>query len=465
MANQALIEEKVKTYLLSLSPQARKMFLAKLETAGGNGLSDAQRKLFLSVARSVVRERATEAERADMIMRAFFRPVEPFLYDGELQKRQRGRIARASLERIWGWISRDVAPDPLVAVLKGEGTGDIDDDQIEEQTAQIRAETLRVMRSHLKDIQQVPRGKQRLAAQLGGGDQMEDLEDLIAVLSHEREFASFFKKMPARFTAADFAPDGYTLKVLKAFLGSFPKDPAFIAAALLDRLPSAVFLVAVTKGLARADSVKKIDVPPYRAFIDVLLSEVGRLVMGFTEAQQGGKDIDTLTGMIDRYHELVRALDVDIQIEEYGEWSATLAAARRKMSDRVGIEIEPAIALVRRILRVSDDASGVLDVHMVADATRALHILTAARRAVDSLALNDLQSRTWRNVRQSVETLSYGLLERVRAGEAGTCDLPIKKLDAAIDFSRIVFDEDYAYGLQRTRNNAVANLDKRATGT
>ena len=42
--------------------------------------------------------------------RLFFAPVEPFLIDDAADHKRAGRLARVSLEPIWGWIGRDLIP-------------------------------------------------------------------------------------------------------------------------------------------------------------------------------------------------------------------------------------------------------------------------------------------------------------------------------------------------------------------
>jgi hypothetical protein len=42
--------------------------------------------------------------------RMFFVPVEPFVIDDAADHKRAGRIARVSLDPLWGWIARDLMP-------------------------------------------------------------------------------------------------------------------------------------------------------------------------------------------------------------------------------------------------------------------------------------------------------------------------------------------------------------------
>ncbi len=68
-----------------------------------------------------MRRRASPIPRANSSAR-----FEPFLVDGVLAYKQRGRIARASLAPIWAWIGRDLVPDRAKAYSEGVARGLVD---------------------------------------------------------------------------------------------------------------------------------------------------------------------------------------------------------------------------------------------------------------------------------------------------------------------------------------------------
>lgn len=468
MADRDLVEQKVKAYLEGLSPQARKMLVGGMESSRKKGDGDQRLDTILSVAQTMGRKRASNEKRHDRIMRAFFRPVTPFLYDGSLPKKQRGRIARTSVGRIWTWIVRDVAPQPLVALLEKEQSQEgLDEETIDQVTAQVRAETLRVIRSHLADMRQAPRGTHRLAIQLGGTAQIHDLEDILDILQHENEFDEFFTKLPKKITASELVTGSYSLKLADAFMTTFRNEAVFAASGMLGRLENARLLAHLAIRLARTEHAKTISATPFAAFIDILLSEIERRVDLFAQSQEIGVDIKELAAEIDGYHTLVRVLDVEVDLNGAVEWTSRLSESRRRMSELVAREIEPAASAIRQCLRYTGKPFDKLtfDPHLHDDACRALNALVAARRATDSLAVNELQSRTWRDVQNAVDIMAYGLLERYRDCERSARGALAKKLGAAIEFARIAFGDDYAAVLQRSRDNADLAPEKRATGT
>jgi len=102
--------ERLRQYLRQLSARGRALLIAELERASLSGSEVPGGDLLLQEVRWAVRESGDAAPRIGDPAREFFRLIEPFLVDGVLAHKYRGRIARASLEPIWAWISRDLVP-------------------------------------------------------------------------------------------------------------------------------------------------------------------------------------------------------------------------------------------------------------------------------------------------------------------------------------------------------------------
>ena len=58
----------------------------------------------------------------------FPKTVEPFLVGDPVEQKQRGRIARSAIERIWSWIGRDLAPAEATIFCDEAGRALIADD-------------------------------------------------------------------------------------------------------------------------------------------------------------------------------------------------------------------------------------------------------------------------------------------------------------------------------------------------
>src|SRR6202021_392313 len=119
--------ERLRDYLAQLPPQAQALLMREFERAIERGEDLAVATFVLEQLRKIVRGTDEEARpRTDDPARLLFRPVEPFLVEGNLPVRP-GQIRRASLLPVWQWLVRDGAPDQSrelqAALLQGPETG------------------------------------------------------------------------------------------------------------------------------------------------------------------------------------------------------------------------------------------------------------------------------------------------------------------------------------------------------
>src|SRR4029079_16782121 len=95
--------ERLREYLADLPPQTQALLMREFERAIERGEDTAVATFVLEQLRKVVRGADDAArQRTDDPARLTFRPLEPFLVEGNLQVRP-GQIRRASLLPIWQW--------------------------------------------------------------------------------------------------------------------------------------------------------------------------------------------------------------------------------------------------------------------------------------------------------------------------------------------------------------------------
>ena len=118
--------ERLRDYLGQLPPQSQALLMREFERAIERGEDVTVANFVLEQLRKIVRGTDEEARpRTDDPTRLLFRPLEPFLIDGNTQPRP-GQIRRASLLPVWQWLLRDGAPDQaraFEATLKQALTG------------------------------------------------------------------------------------------------------------------------------------------------------------------------------------------------------------------------------------------------------------------------------------------------------------------------------------------------------
>src|SRR5437868_81113 len=110
MVADGLPVERLREYLRELPAGARALLVAELERAALRGDSFPGGEALLNEVRSMMREPGPGAARIRRTADLVFRPLEPFLIDGDPVRKFPCRLTRIALESIWRWVGRDLMP-------------------------------------------------------------------------------------------------------------------------------------------------------------------------------------------------------------------------------------------------------------------------------------------------------------------------------------------------------------------
>ena len=187
--------ERLRDYLAQLPPQSQALLMREFERAIERGEDAAVATFVLEELRKIVRGTDEPTQpRTDDPARLLFRPLEPFLIDGNFPRRP-GQIRRAALQPIWQWLVRDGAPDPArdfeAALNAARDT---------EKSAALEAAVRTFQRAAAEAIGQLlAGGDRRLLARVGGPDVLEDLQPIGAVLQAREAMETLDGRLPRHF--------------------------------------------------------------------------------------------------------------------------------------------------------------------------------------------------------------------------------------------------------------------------
>src|ERR1700749_1485679 len=103
--------ERLREYLAQLPPPSEALRMRECARAIERGEDATVARFVLEELRKIVRGTDEPTRpRTDDPARLVFRPLEPFLVDGNFPRRP-GQIRRSSLLPIWQWLVRDGAPE------------------------------------------------------------------------------------------------------------------------------------------------------------------------------------------------------------------------------------------------------------------------------------------------------------------------------------------------------------------
>src|SRR5262245_2357361 len=190
--------ERLREYLAQLPPQSQALLMREFERAIERGEDTVVATFVLEQLRKIVRGAADDdpaKPRTDDPARLLFRPLEPFLVDGNFPIRP-GQIRRASLSPVWLWLTRDGAPEAarefetaLSAAREAGTTGTIE--------AAARKFQLASANAIIKLVTPVPgEDKQRALARVGPPNVIEDLGPVGAVLQAREAMETLNSKLP-----------------------------------------------------------------------------------------------------------------------------------------------------------------------------------------------------------------------------------------------------------------------------
>jgi hypothetical protein len=467
MAASGLPVERLRDYLRHLTVEARALLVTELERAALRGDEIPVGDFLLKEVRGVVREIGISAPRIGDPARLFFEPLVPFLIDDDLGRKHQGRIARDCLDPIWAWICRDLAPesskaycdDVTRAILANDSAG------AEQLTSAFQDRVVGCIRSSLAAVKSDDKARRRLAGQVGTPKALEDVHDLVTVLSSRGAFFLIESRLPSLVrNLADTQLDQ-----IKALLDSpigVQHDLLPYALVLVSgRLVASWQLIRLAVKAVDSDDAIRIAASPYGAAVSITLGDVERMVGTLSADLKRGPTTST-TSLIKSIHDAVRGLRSELDLGADSPWARQLAAIRAEISTVLKAEIESMPGRVRRLLRprpASEIARGAtLDAAEVTETEALIEFVGVCRQYASELAISEMTLRTYHEVQQYLDAGTRALVDGLRG--ASQADRPFRQsqVDAAVRFCARVFGKDFASLLAKSAEVAI-NSERKAT--
>ncbi len=467
MASEALPAERLRDYLGELKPEARALLIAELERGLLRGDEIPGGDLVLQELRRVLHEQGQASSRIGNPVRLFFHALEPFIVDDNLGHKHPGRIARAALESIWAWISRDLLPAEATifsdevsqALLAG------DKSKAESLTRTFQNLALRRVETALAAADSGDKAGRRLAGQIGFPGALDVAKEFLSILKARDELAALGRQLPGHINALT---DGRLLGVkalLDARIGQ--KPDIFVHALLLvmSRLSAPWQLIRIATKAAESDNAARIAASPYGVAITIVLVELGRLVGELKTDLRSGRGVAVIA-LLKAIHDAARGLRTEVDLSVDTDWGRQLAAMRAEISNLLKSEIESMPGRVRRLLRprpAKEIAAGsVLDEGDVAETEALIGFVDACRKFAGELALNEVTQRSYSELQHYLDSGTPALIEGLRNAGDGDRKFRQSQVDAAVRFCAKVFGEDYAAQLAKAAEVAAHSERKAA---
>lgn len=300
---------------------------------------------------------------------------------------------------------------------------------------------------------------QRLGVQLGGADKLIQFKRLLVLYANA--------KLLSKLT--EFA-DTESEHVFECHFAGICNEletiPAHVHALMMFQiarkcLSPRVFINGLVQAAGTSNpaaiAAKGLDLP-----LKALLVHAEELVEGVQRMNSGFFDADDVCAKIERFHNISQALIVGIDLDDKDEFIRQLQTQARRLSRWIEPIIKNTSYLIIRALKLPKNKGHyVMNKEAILEAKSGMYVLEAVRRCRDSLAVNVLFAKTWKEVGAILEPIMQQSLSHFT-------DHPVKnspahlRLDASIELGKLRFGDEYSQIYLQARDMAFATQEKPA---
>jgi hypothetical protein len=453
--------ERLREYLAQLPPQSQALLMREFERAIERGEDATVATFVLEELRKIVRGTDEPTRpRTDDPARLLFRPLEPFLIEGNFRRRP-GQIRRASLLPIWQWLIRDGAAD---AARDFEAALNANRDS--EKSAALEVAVRTFQRAAADAIGKLlADGDRRLLARVGGPEVLEDLLPVGALLQALEAMETLNGRLPTHFRLFGEAQVGSAVDALNVPALQTTQLLPFAMSMVMQRLSAPWQVIRLAIKIAASDDEIRVAATPYGVAVTIALHDLSYVAAVLrTDIRRG--QFDNVAEHLKTLHDGVRGLRTELDLRQDSVWGRQLTSIRAEISNSLQSEIDSVPGRVRRILRQRPDkdisVGSKVDSSEVDETAALIDFVAVCRTYASELAINEVTLRTYSDLQQYVEKSTEALVESLRSADSKTRPYRQSQVQAAVRFCEVLFGHDYASLMSRAADNAVTGERKSA---
>jgi hypothetical protein len=454
--------ERLRDYLAQLPPQAQALLMREFERAIERGEDTAVATFVLAQLRAVVRGADDAARpRIDDPARLTFRPLEPFLVEGNVPVRP-GQIRRASLSPIWQWLIRDGAPDAYkefeaaLARLRESGS-ESDLDKAVRKFQLIASEAIG------KVATPAPGDKQRALSRVGPPDVIEDMLPAGSVIGAHEVLETIGGRLPGYLRVLGESQIVSVTASLNVPALQTPHVLPFALSLVMQRLSAPWQIIRLAINAAASDDEIRVAATAYSVAVTMALHDLSCVVTRLRADIKRGQ-FGNVAEYLKTIHDGVRGLRTELDLRNDSPWGRQLTSIRADISNALQSEIDSVPGRVRRLLRQRADkdisAGSRLDPTEVDETVDLIDFVAVCRTYASELAINEVTLRTFSDLQHYVEHSTEALVQSLRGADSRARAFRHTQVKAAIRFCDVLFGHDYASLMSRAAENALSGERK-----
>jgi len=421
--------ERLTEYLVQLPPQSQALLMREFERALERGEDTTVATCVLEQLRKIVRGADEEVRpRIDDPARLLFRPLEPFLVEGNAAVRP-GQVRRSSLLPVWQWLNRDGAPEQA-------------------REFEMALEEIR-QTGATPELEPAVRKFQRVAADA-------IIKIASPVLGEDKPRA--LSRVGPPHVIEDLLPIGSVVASLNVpYLQTIQLLP-FALSLIMQRLTAPWQIIRIAIKMAASDDEIRVAATPYGIAVTIALHDLSCLAAALRMDIKRGH-FENVAEQLKILHDGVRGLRTELDLRNDSAWGKQLTSIRADISNSLQSEIDSVPGRVRRILRQRADkdipAGARIDTSEVEETAAFIDFVAVCRTYASELAINEVTLRTYSDLQQYVEHSTESLVQSLRGVDAKARAYRQMQVAAAVRFCDILFGHDYASLMSRAAENAL----------
>ena len=281
----------------------------------------------LKALRPQLRGAASSTRRVPTPQRLFCRPFEDLLVSGERKVKQKGRIARSSVDVVWKWLASTLMParhNRLTTSL-GEAIVAGNDELIDRDLAALWAEASAALKAALAD-----EGRKSLAAETLGGEAVaEDAAEMALVLAQAQTVIEIRTRLPKPVVQLTQDDIWFLCDMVDGLAVTAPDFSPYVAFVVLGRLERPWEVLRLVAAITRKSTDVVISGTDMDIVGELLFSDLDGYAANIQSARPVNFDPDVgLARVLAGFTELSSGMVKELGIRRDGKWGQRLAKDR-----------------------------------------------------------------------------------------------------------------------------------------
>lgn len=402
------------------------------------------------------------AQRTPTPMRLFCRPFEDLFVDGPRKEKQKGRILRDSVGKMWAWLASELLPaeakaygeDTKAAVLAYK----LDDAQaLAEAFWPLAGGALR---------QAIAKDRKAARLRLDGDAALGDVEEMAVLLLAGAKMVQIQDAMPKPVPVLDNDLLWRLRKIYDAVAESVPDAAAYVPVVAMERLAKPWEALRLTLLITHKTQDTLISSTDMGLVGDLLFADLESHRIAINAMHQPVFDEMTLLSHLAAFTELSSAVVKEMEIRRDGIWGKRLLKDRAAVGnfmdgfmERAPKEIAAAMPTLKSGFSGSTrlpDFTRHVDPDRHERALRYARLLAGCRNLAAAASFGAKLKDATDEASQVLQRYSEDVVKELRSAQAGRLEIVERQFYLTTELAALLFSEEEAEFLRRRGKAALA---------